>query len=234
MPASPRRWWWSASWRRPATSAGARWGARPSSPRSGSGRSSRAAPSWSSASGSGIRSTCRATASPWTRASTTRFCGRSSSSTDKGLIFRGKRLVNWDPHFETAISDLEVEQVETRGHLWRLRYPLEDGATYEHPVAWDDEGRPTGFETRDYLVVATTRPETMLGDTGVAVHPEDDALPPPRRQDRAAAAGRAVDPDRRRRLRRPGEGHRRGQDHPGARLQRLGGRAAARARRRST
>ena len=110
---------------------------------------------------------------------------------DKGLIFRGKRLVNWDPHFETAISDLEVEQVETKGHLWRLRYPLEDGATYEHPVAWDDEGRPTGFETRDYLVVATTRPETMLGDTGVAVHPEDARYAPSRRQDGAAAAGRA-------------------------------------------
>ena len=92
---------------------------------------------------------------------------------DRGLIFRGKRLVNWDPHFETAISDLEVEQVETKGHLWRLRYPLEDGATYEHPVAFDDDGKPTAFETRDYLVVATTRPETMLGDTGVAVHPDD-------------------------------------------------------------
>ena len=93
---------------------------------------------------------------------------------ERGLIYRGKRLVNWDPHFETAISDLEVEQVETRGHLWRLRYPLEDGATYEHPVAFDEDGKPTAFETRDYLVVATTRPETMLGDTGVAVHPEDD------------------------------------------------------------
>ncbi len=92
---------------------------------------------------------------------------------DKGLIFRGKRLVNWDPHFETAISDLEVEQVETRGNLWRLRYPLENGATYEHPTAWDDSGTPIAFETRDWLVVATTRPETMLGDTGVAVHPDD-------------------------------------------------------------
>ncbi len=93
---------------------------------------------------------------------------------NKGLIFRGKRLVNWDPKFETAISDLEVEQVETNGHLWRLRYPLENGETYQHPVAWDDEGKPTEFETRDYLVVATTRPETMLGDTGVAVHPDDE------------------------------------------------------------
>ena len=92
---------------------------------------------------------------------------------ERGLIFRGKRLVNWDPHFETAISDLEVEQVEAKGHLWRLRYPLEKGATYEHPVAFDEDGKPTAFETRDYLVVATTRPETMLGDTGVAVHPDD-------------------------------------------------------------
>jgi valyl-tRNA synthetase len=93
---------------------------------------------------------------------------------NKGLIYKGKRLVNWDPHFETAISDLEVEQVEKDGHMWRLRYPLADGATYEHPVAFDEEGKPTEFETRDYLVVATTRPETMLGDTGVAVHPDDD------------------------------------------------------------
>ncbi|MBP7240503.1 valine--tRNA ligase [Amaricoccus sp.] len=92
---------------------------------------------------------------------------------ERGLIFRGKRLVNWDPHFETAISDLEVEQVEEMGSLWRLRYPLEGGATCEHPVAFDEDGRPTAFETRDYLVVATTRPETMLGDTGVAVHPDD-------------------------------------------------------------
>ncbi len=92
---------------------------------------------------------------------------------NKGLIYRGKRLVNWDPHFETAISDLEVEQVEVDGHMWRLRYRLENGETYQHPIAFDDEGKATEFETRDYLVVATTRPETMLGDTGVAVHPED-------------------------------------------------------------
>jgi valyl-tRNA synthetase len=92
---------------------------------------------------------------------------------NQGCIYRGKRLVNWDPHFETAISDLEVEQVEVDGHMWRLRYPLADGLTYEHPVAFDEDGNPTEFETRDYLVVATTRPETMLGDTGVAVHPDD-------------------------------------------------------------
>jgi len=90
-----------------------------------------------------------------------------------GLIYRDKRLVNWDPHFQTAISDLEVEQKEMDGFYWHFAYPLADGVTYEHPVAYDGDGQPTEYETRDYIVVATTRPETMLGDTGVAVHPED-------------------------------------------------------------
>ncbi len=90
-----------------------------------------------------------------------------------GLIYRDKRLVNWDPHFLTAISDLEVEQREMDGHYWHFAYPLADGVTYEHPVAFDEDGKATEWETRDYIVVATTRPETMLGDTGVAVHPED-------------------------------------------------------------
>ncbi len=75
------------------------------------------------------------------------------------LIYRGKRLVNWDPKFHTAISDLEVENKDKKGHMWHLRYPLADGAKTA--------------EGLDYLVVATTRPETMLGDTGVAVNPED-------------------------------------------------------------
>ena len=92
---------------------------------------------------------------------------------NQGCIYRGKRLVNWDPHFETAISDLEVEQVEVDGKLWRLRYPLENGASYSHPTAVDADGVAVAWENRDYLVVATTRPETMLGDTGVAVHPDD-------------------------------------------------------------
>ncbi|CAO3418990.1 valine--tRNA ligase [Azospirillum doebereinerae] len=73
----------------------------------------------------------------------------------QGLIYKDKRLVNWDPKLHTAISDLEVEQKEVKGNLWHFRYPI-DG----------EEGR--------FIVVATTRPETMLGDTGVAVHPEDD------------------------------------------------------------
>ncbi len=91
----------------------------------------------------------------------------------RGLIYRAKRLVNWHPGLETAISDLEVENIEVKGHMWHLRYPLTDGVTYEFPVK-DEEGNVTGTETRDYIVVATTRPETMLGDVAVAVHPEDE------------------------------------------------------------
>ncbi len=72
----------------------------------------------------------------------------------EGLIYRDKRLVNWDPHFQTAISDLEVEQKEVDGHYWHFAYPLEDGS--------------------GEIVVATTRPETMLGDAAVAVHPKDE------------------------------------------------------------
>ncbi len=77
-----------------------------------------------------------------------------------GLIYRGKRLVNWDTKFHTAISDLEVENHDEKGSLWNLRYPLADG-------------KKTA-EGLDYLIVATTRPETMLGDSAVAVHPEDE------------------------------------------------------------
>jgi valyl-tRNA synthetase len=73
---------------------------------------------------------------------------------DEGLIYRGQRLVNWDPVLHTAVSDLEVISEEEKGHLWHLRYPLSDGS--------------------GHVIVATTRPETMLGDTAVAVHPEDE------------------------------------------------------------
>ncbi|MCZ8084022.1 MAG: valine--tRNA ligase [Rhodobacteraceae bacterium] len=92
---------------------------------------------------------------------------------NKGLIYRGKRLVNWDPHFETAISDLEVENTETDGHMWHFKYPLAGGATYEY-VEKDADGNVTLRETRDYISIATTRPETMLGDGAVAVHPSDE------------------------------------------------------------
>ena len=77
-----------------------------------------------------------------------------------GLIYRGKRLVNWDTKFHTAISDLEVESHDEKGHLWNLRYPLADGNKTADGL--------------DYLVVATTRPETMLGDSAVAVNPHDE------------------------------------------------------------
>jgi valyl-tRNA synthetase len=93
---------------------------------------------------------------------------------NKGLIYRDKRLVNWHPGLETAISDLEVENIEVNGKMWHLRYPLADGVTYQFPIAFDVEGKATAWETRDYIVVATTRPETMLGDSGVAVHPDDE------------------------------------------------------------
>ncbi|WP_136635831.1 valine--tRNA ligase [Pseudooceanicola onchidii] len=96
---------------------------------------------------------------------------------DKGLIYRGKRLVNWDPHFETAISDLEVENVEVAGHMWHFKYPLAGGETYEY-VEKDEDGNVTLRETRDYISIATTRPETMLGDGAVAVHPSDERYAP--------------------------------------------------------
>ncbi len=74
----------------------------------------------------------------------------------EGLIYKDKRLVNWDPKLKTAISDLEVQQVETKGHLWFIKYPIEG--------------------SDEFIVVATTRPETMLGDVAVAVHPENERL----------------------------------------------------------
>ncbi|WP_298296980.1 valine--tRNA ligase [uncultured Litoreibacter sp.] len=96
---------------------------------------------------------------------------------NKGYIYRGKRLVNWDPHFETAISDLEVENIETPGHMWHFKYPLAGGETYEY-VEKDEDGNVTLRETRDYISIATTRPETMLGDGAVAVHPDDARYAP--------------------------------------------------------
>ena len=96
---------------------------------------------------------------------------------NKGLIYRGKRLVNWDPHFETAISDLEVENIEVAGHMWHFKYPLAGGATYTY-VQKDEDGNITSQEERDYISIATTRPETMLGDGAVAVHPSDERYAP--------------------------------------------------------
>src|ERR1700678_1776045 len=74
----------------------------------------------------------------------------------EGLIYKDKRLVNWDPRLKTAISDLEVQQVETKGSLWYIKYPIEG--------------------SDEFITVATTRPETMLGDVAVAVHPDNERL----------------------------------------------------------
>ena len=91
---------------------------------------------------------------------------------NKGLIYRGKRLVNWDPHFETAISDLEVENIETAGKMWHFKYPLQNDETYLH-IERDADGNIMKEETRNYISIATTRPETMLGDGAIAVNPKD-------------------------------------------------------------
>ncbi|WP_425098610.1 valine--tRNA ligase [Tropicibacter sp. S64] len=96
---------------------------------------------------------------------------------EKGLIYRGKRLVNWDPHFETAISDLEVENIEVAGHMWHFKYPLADGVTYTY-VEKDEDGNVLFEEERDYISIATTRPETMLGDGAVAVFTTDERYAP--------------------------------------------------------
>jgi valyl-tRNA synthetase len=95
----------------------------------------------------------------------------------QGLLYRDKRLVNWDPALKTAISDLEVESREVHGHMWHFKYPLADGRTYKH-VERDENGAVLFEEERDYISIATTRPETMLGDGAVAVHPSDERYRP--------------------------------------------------------
>ncbi|MCY7312603.1 MAG: valine--tRNA ligase, partial [Pseudoxanthomonas sp.] len=137
---------------------------------------------WKAQSGDTIERQMRrlGTSGDWTRSSFTMDPMASRAVVEafvrlhqQGLIYRGQRLVNWDPVLKTAISDLEVENVEQDGFLWSIAYRLEDGLTYEH-VERDADGNETLRETRDYLVVATTRPETMLGDAALAVHPEDE------------------------------------------------------------
>ncbi|MBK7675228.1 MAG: valine--tRNA ligase [Candidatus Accumulibacter sp.] len=118
---------------------------------------------WKEFSGSTITRQMRrlGTSPDWSRERFTMDAGLSRTVTEtfvrlynEGLIYRGKRLVNWDPVLQTAVSDLEVVQEEEQGHLWHIRYPLADGSAT--------------------LTVATTRPETMLGDTAVMVHPDDE------------------------------------------------------------
>ena len=95
----------------------------------------------------------------------------------QGLIYRDKRLVNWDPKLKTAISDLEVDAREVNGHMWHFKYPLAGGETYRY-VERDGDGTILFEEERDYISIATTRPETMLGDGAVAVHPDDERYRP--------------------------------------------------------
>ena len=136
---------------------------------------------WKAQSGGTIERQMRrlGTSGDWSRSVFTMDDGASAAVVEafvklyeEGLIYRGQRLVNWDPVLKTAISDLEVVSEEEEGFLWSIAYPLAGGATYEH-VEHDADGNETLRETRNYLVVATTRPETMLGDTAVMVHPED-------------------------------------------------------------
>ncbi|MGL5837203.1 MAG: class I tRNA ligase family protein, partial [Sphingorhabdus sp.] len=96
---------------------------------------------------------------------------------NQGLIYRDKRLVNWDPKLKTAISDLEVDAREVQGHMWHFKYPLSGGETYSY-VERDANGVVIFEEERDYISIATTRPETMLGDGAVAVHPDDERYRP--------------------------------------------------------
>jgi len=136
---------------------------------------------WKAHSGNVIEGQMRrlGTSADWSRSTFTMDPGPSEAVIEsflrwheQGLIYRGQRLVNWDPVLKTAISDLEVESVEEDGFMWSIAYALEDGASYEH-VEVDADSNEILRETRTYLVVATTRPETLLGDTAVMVHPED-------------------------------------------------------------
>ncbi|WP_175626936.1 MULTISPECIES: valine--tRNA ligase [Oxalobacteraceae] len=137
---------------------------------------------WKEKSGSTITGQIRRLgASPdWSREYFTMDEPRSKTVTEvfvrlveQGLIYRGKRLVNWDPVLGTAVSDLEVVSEEEDGQMWNIRYPLADGSSYKFPIAFNEEGNATEWEERNFIVVATTRPETMLGDVAVAVDPTD-------------------------------------------------------------
>ena len=183
--------------------------ARPSSSASGTGRRNPAARSRARCAASAPRSTGAASASRWTPACRARCSEAFVRLYEEGLIYRGKRLVNWDPVLKTALSDLEVQSEEENGTLWHIRYPFADG--------------------KGHVTVATTRPETMLGDVAVAVHPDDERYRGLDGHDARAAAHRTarsrsspttfVDPRLRHRLR---------EADAGARLQRLRGRPAPR------
>ena len=174
--------------------------------------------SWKEESGGAITRQMRrlGTSGDWSRERFTMDAGLSAAVLETfvrlyedGLIYRGKRLVNWDPKLGTAVSDLEVDSEEEQGKLWEIRYPLGGRlgvAGGGHHAAGDDAGR-----------------HRRRGES------RRRALPPPGRQDRAAAARRPRDPDHRRRVRRPRVRHGLREDHARARLQRLGDRPAPRA-----
>ena len=121
---------------------------------------------------------------------------------EQGLIYRGKRLVNWDPVLGTAVSDLEVESVEEQGSMWHIRYPLADNPA-------------------EAVIVATTRPETLLGDVAVAVNPEDERYTHLIDKGINPAADRPHHPRDCRRIRRKRLRYRLRENHACARLQRL-------------
>ena len=135
---------------------------------------------------------------------------------DDGLAYRAEALINWCPGCRTSVSDLEVIPTPETGNLWTIRYHVIDEATGQpDPASW--------------IAVATTRPETILGDTAVAVHPGRRPLSRARGQSRPHPVRRARRPGHRRRGRRSGVRHRRGQDHAGPRPRRLRDRPATRA-----
>ena len=181
---------------------------------------------WKQESGSTITNQMRrlGTSGDWSRERFTMDEGLSAAVLETfvrlyedGLIYRGKRLVNWDPTLGTAVSDLEVENEEEQGKIWEIRYPLAGG----------------GGDGQGDVIVATTRPETMLGDVAVAVNPDDERYTALIGQGGHAAAHRPHDPRDRRRLCRQVLRHRLREDHAGARFQRLADRPAAWPRRRS-
>ena len=167
----------------------------------GPGRKNSAAALSSSSRSSAPPATGSGSASRWMRGAASAVNEVFVNLYEKGLIYRGERIINWCPHCLTSISDAEVEYDDQAGHFWHLQYPFADGS--------------------GYLELATTRPETLLGDTAVAVNPADE-----RYKD---AVGKTVilplvaqgDSGDRRRLCGDGFRHRRREDHAGARSQRL-------------
>ena len=175
--------------------------ARPSSSMCGNGRRNRAARSPASSAASAPSATGRTSASPWTRAFPRPSPTSSSSSTSAGSLYRDKRLVNWDPKFQTAISDLEVETRDVQGKFWTLRYPLAD--------------RQRRNRGRDHAARDDARRHGGRGSPGRR------ALQAADRQADQAPDHRPPDPDHRRRACRSRAWLGRGEDHAGPRLQRL-------------